>query len=262
MIPLSFAQSRLWFLSRLEGPSATYNIPGALRLTGTLDTPALEAALTDVLDRHEALRTVFPDVDGQPRQQVLENVRPELTVVHSGPDEIGKALLEEAAQPFDLGAPTPPLRFTLFVLAPDEHVLAVVIHHIAADGWSTAPLVRDLATAYTARCAGRAPAWEPLPVQYIDYTLWQRELLGDEADPESLISQQLTYWTRQLADLPDCLTLPTQRVTDQTVPAEPARPPRFVARQLQGRLITPDHFSWIRYRCFSVRRNTAPSAAA
>jgi amino acid adenylation domain-containing protein len=211
MIPLSFAQRRLWFLSRLEGPSATYNIPGALRLRGTLDQTALDAALGDVLDRHEALRTVYPEVDGEPCQRVLDEVHTGLSVIHSGPDEIGKVLLEEATHAFDLAAPTPPIRFTLFVVAPDEHVLSVVVHHIAADGWSTAPLMRDLATAYAARRTGRAPEWTPLPVQYVDYTLWQHELLGDETDPDSVISRQLAFWTTTLAGLPDCLTLPTDR---------------------------------------------------
>jgi amino acid adenylation domain-containing protein len=211
MIPLSFAQRRLWFLSRLEGPSPTYNIPGALRLRGTLNRAALEAALADVIDRHEALRTIFPETGGEPCQQVLEDTDLRLRIVHSGPEEIGKALLEEAGHAFDLTALTPPIRFTLFVLAPELHVLAVVVHHIAADGWSTAPLMRDLATAYTARCSGSAPSWDPLPVQYIDYTLWQRELLGSEDDPHSVSSQQLAYWGKQLADVPDCLTLPTDR---------------------------------------------------
>src|SRR5256885_1682553 len=191
MIPLSFAQSRLWFLSRLEGPSPTYNIPGALRLKGNLNQAALRAALGDVIDRHEVLRTVFVDVDGEPEQRVLDEYRPELTIVHSGSDDVDKATREEAMHPFDLAAATPPIRFTLFQLAPDDQVLCVVVHHIAADGWSTVPLMRDLATAYAARCAGRVPEWEPLPVQYIDYTLWQRELLGDESDPESLASKQL-----------------------------------------------------------------------
>jgi glyine---[glycyl-carrier protein] ligase len=213
MIPLSFAQRRLWFLSRLEGPSATYNVPGALRLRGNLDRVALEAALGDVIDRHEALRTVFPDVAGEPHQQVLEpaHARSELTTVHCGPDELDKALLDGAGYTFDLSAPTPPIRFTLFAVAPEEHVLLVVVHHIAADGWSTAPLMRDLGTAYTARSAGRAPDFPPLPVQYIDYTLWQRELLGDEGDPHSRLSRQLAFWVKQLADVPECLALPTDR---------------------------------------------------
>jgi amino acid adenylation domain-containing protein len=213
MNPLSFAQRRLWFLSRLEGPSATYNVPGAIRLRGQLNRAALAAAIGDVVDRHEALRTVFPDVAGEPYQQVLPAAEaiPELLIVHCGPDELPKLMLDEANHVFDLAAPVPPIRFTLFAQAPDDHVLLVVVHHIAADGWSTGPLMRDLGTAYAARRTGYPPGWPPLPVQYVDYTLWQREILGDEDDPDSLISEQLTFWGKALADLPECLALPTDR---------------------------------------------------
>ena len=213
MNPLSFAQRRLWFLSRLEGPSATYNVPGAIRLRGPLNHAALATAIGDVIERHEALRTVFPDVAGEPYQQVLPaaEAQPELHTVHCGTGELPKVMLDEANHVFDLAAAVPPIRFTLFVLAPEEHVLLVVVHHIAADGWSTAPLMRDLGTAYAARATGYPPGWEPLPVQYVDYTLWQREILGDEDDPDSLISEQLTFWGKQLGDLPECLALPTDR---------------------------------------------------
>ena len=104
-----------------------------------------------------------------------------------------------------------PLRATLFRLADDEHVLVAVVHHIAADGWSIAPLIGDLGVAYASRCAGLAPGWAPLAVQYVDYTLWQRALLGDLADSDSPIAAQLAYWEQALAGLPERLQLPTDR---------------------------------------------------
>ncbi|MFS7878067.1 amino acid adenylation domain-containing protein, partial [Streptomyces asiaticus] len=212
VLPLSFAQRRLWFLGRMEGPSATYNVPVVLRLSGELDRAALEQALGDLTGRHESLRTVFPETDGSPRQQVWDPdaVRIPLTVVETTEEALPEQLEATVTRGFDLTVQLP-LRTTLFALGESEHVLALVIHHIATDGWSTAPLVRDLSAAYAARADGRAPDWEPLPVAYADYTLWQRDHLGDEDDPESLASRQLAYWREALAGLPDELTLPTDR---------------------------------------------------
>ncbi|GAA2515988.1 hypothetical protein GCM10010423_04260 [Streptomyces levis] len=212
VLPLSFAQRRLWFLHRLEGPSPTYNMPFALRLSGDLDAAALHTALNDVVTRHETLRTVFPEAGGEPRQVVLgpDEAAVELAVRQVGEDELTGALAGAAGHRFDLTTETP-LRAFLFAVRPDEHVLLLVIHHIAGDGWSNAPFARDLSTAYTARCSGRAPAWEPLPVQYADYALWQRDLLGDEDDPDSVISAQIAHWERTLAGLPEELELPTDR---------------------------------------------------
>ncbi|MDQ2884423.1 MAG: amino acid adenylation domain-containing protein, partial [Actinomycetota bacterium] len=211
-MPLSFAQRRLWFLHQLEGPSATYNIPLVLRLCGDLDRDGLQAALGDVVARHESLRTVFPQVDGLPCQQVLDAqvVRPALPVTHATGTDLPGLLATAARRGFDLGVEAP-VRAELFTLAPSEHVLLVVVHHIAADGWSMGPLARDLAVAYGARCHSEAPRWAPLPVQYADYTLWQHELLGEHIDPDSLFATQLGYWTQALAGLPEQLELPTDR---------------------------------------------------
>ena len=216
-VPLSFAQRRLWFLDRLEGESdgnksATYTIPLALRLTGALDHAALEAALGDLVARHESLRTLFPDTLGVPRQLILDAdaARPRLQVV-----AVCKRTLPTRSPMRHSGASILagelPIRARLFVLGTHEHVLLLLLHHIAADGWSLAPLARDLARAYAARCGGDAPELPALPVQYADYTLWQHELLGAESDPQSAIARQLAFWTKTLADLPEQLDLPGDR---------------------------------------------------
>ncbi|MEU6890178.1 condensation domain-containing protein, partial [Streptomyces viridosporus] len=213
-VPLSYAQQRLWFLGRFEGPGATYNIPLALRLTGPVDSAALAAALHDVVGRHEPLRTVFPDTDGVPHQRVLDacDARPEWAVVDVDADGPGldALLAEQVTRGFDLATDLP-LRATLFRAGEREHVLLLVLHHIAADGSSLTPLARDLSAAYAARCRGEAPAWNELPVQYADYALWQREVLGREDDPTSVVSGQLDFWRRALAGLPEELPLPVDR---------------------------------------------------
>nr|QEO74037.1 AMP-dependent synthetase and ligase [uncultured bacterium] len=211
-VPLSFAQRRVWFLQQLEGPGSTYNMPLALRLTGDVDRQALQAALGDVVTRHESLRTVFPQVEGVPFQQVREAdvACPQLLVTDSTETELPAMLAGAARYGFDLAA-EPPIRTTLFVLAPDEHVLLILMHHIAGDGWSMDALLTDLATAYASRCQGQEPGWAPLPVQYADYTLWQHRLLGDHTDSDSLFATQVAYWTDTLAGLPEQLALPTDR---------------------------------------------------
>ncbi|WP_184286267.1 amino acid adenylation domain-containing protein [Nocardiopsis algeriensis] len=212
MLPLSFAQRRLWFLDRLEGPSATYNIPVVLRLSGAVDAGALEAALGDVVERHEALRTVFPSVDGEPFQRVLPvgEARPVLPVVEVGAGGSAERVAEAVRHVFDLGCEVP-VRGWLLRESEREHVLVMVLHHIAGDGWSMGPLLRDLEEAYRARAVGRAPGWEPLEVQYADYALWQEEVLGSADDPDSLAAEQISYWEHALRDLPEVLDLPTDR---------------------------------------------------
>ena len=215
VVPLSFAQSRLWFIDQLQGPSPVYNMPVALRLCGRLDADALRAALADVVARHESLRTLFPAPEGIPRQLVIPAERADFgwnIVDASGWREsrLGEAIGAVARDTFDLAAEIP-LRATLFRIGDDEHVLVAVVHHIAADGGSGAPLVRDLGVAYASRCAGQVPAWAPLAVQYVDFTLWQAENLGDLTDANSPIGAQLAYWQENLAGLPDRLELPTDR---------------------------------------------------
>ncbi|WP_309142868.1 non-ribosomal peptide synthetase [Streptomyces javensis] len=214
VLPLSYTQQRMWFLNRLEGvgDGAVYNLPLALRLSGELDRVALEAALGDVADRHESLRTVFPETDGEPRQHVLtgEAGRPPLIVVETAEEHLREVLGGYAARGFDLSVDLP-WRARLLTTGPSEYVLLIVAHHIAVDGWSMGVLGREIGVAYAARRAGRAPGWEPLPVQYADYALWQREVLGDLEDPDSVVSGQLGYWREALAGAPEELVLPTDR---------------------------------------------------
>ncbi|MET8566301.1 amino acid adenylation domain-containing protein, partial [Streptomyces flaveolus] len=212
MIPLSFSQRRLWFLGELEGSNATYNIPFAMRLSGALDREALRRSFTDLLDRHEVLRTVVTAVEGVPEQRILgsDEVDFPLPVVEVGQEQVSGTVADLAWETFDLAVDLP-LRASLLAVGPGEHVLVVVLHHIAADGWSLAPLAADVSRAYTARVAGQAPEWEPLPVQYADYALWQQDLLGNEDDPESLLNEQLAFWRETLAGLPEELELPTDR---------------------------------------------------
>ncbi|WP_181019443.1 non-ribosomal peptide synthetase [Nonomuraea typhae] len=191
-VPLSAAQRRLWFLHRLEGPSDTYNIPIRLRLRGPLKTGPLRAALGDVVARHEVLRTLIRDVDGEPYQLILppEEARARLLVLTGAGDP---------AHAFDLAAELP-VRAWIRAEGDGAHVLTLVLHHIAGDEWSMGPLMADLADAYAARAEGREPEFAPLPLQYADYAVWQEGRGGD-----------LEFWAEALAGLPDRIELPADR---------------------------------------------------
>ena len=215
VVPLSFAQSRLWFLEQLQGPSPIYTMAVAVRLCGRLDAEALGAALGDVVGRQESLRTLFPAVDGIPRQLVVPAERADAAGPSSMPPAGRGAGWMTPSTPRrvtpSIWQPRSPVRTRLFRISDEEHVLVAAVHHIAADGSSVAPLVADLLVAYESRRAGRAPAWAPLAAQYVDYTLWQRAQLGDLDNCNSPIAAQLAYWEEALAGMPERLVLPTDR---------------------------------------------------
>ncbi|MGW5289914.1 condensation domain-containing protein, partial [Rhodococcus pyridinivorans] len=211
-VPLSLAQQRMWFLNRFDPESGVNNVPIALRLRGDLDVAALGSALRDVITRHEVLRTVYPEIDGVGYQKVVpvSEVGLDLTPVNLGADEVVFAVTAVASAGFDVAVEVP-IRVRLLRLSAAEHVLVFVVHHIAADGFSMGPLTRDVMVAYEARRHGAVPGWVPLEVQYADYAIWQRSVLGDEADAGSLVAEQLAYWQSVLADSPERLDLPMDR---------------------------------------------------
>ncbi|KAA0021586.1 amino acid adenylation domain-containing protein [Antrihabitans cavernicola] len=211
-VPLSLAQQRMWFLNRFDTDSAAYNIPVAVRLSGDLDVAALQAAIGDLVERHEVLRTRYPAFDGEGFQQILGPSEVDVELAVESVDE--SAVIERIgaliAEGFDVST-APPFRVALLRLADNEFVLVFVVHHISSDGVSMGPLTRDLMVAYAERTHGNQVDWPPLPVQYADYTLWQREVLGDESAADSLVSQQLDFWKGALAGLPEQLDLPSYR---------------------------------------------------
>ncbi|MET9567528.1 condensation domain-containing protein, partial [Streptomyces tauricus] len=211
-LPLSFAQRRLWLLSGLEDKGTAYNVPMAARFRGELDLPALRQALADVVARHEPLRTVYVAVDGEPVQRVLPTgeVVPYLEHRRTDGRRLDAELTAAARHAFDLEREMP-LRITVLDTGAGEFTVLFLLHHIATDGQSLGPLFADLSAAYTARCAGRAPNWAPLPVQYADYALWQRRALGDAADENSPLGRDLAFWRKTLADLPEELGLVPDR---------------------------------------------------
>ncbi|MFD4367301.1 amino acid adenylation domain-containing protein [Rhodococcus sp. NPDC058521] len=215
-IPLSPAQRRLWLIQQMEGSSAAYNFPIVFRTGVALDAAVFTEALADVVARHESLRTVFVDRDGEPVQVILDDVCPQVTTTTTDEDGIEQAVRDALSKPFDLSTDIP-VRATVIDVVGGEQILAIVLHHIATDEWSDRPFTRDLMTAYAARAQGKAPEHAPLSVQYADYTLWQRSLLGDPEEEGSVAHAQLDYWARVLDGAPDELVLPTDR-------SRPARP--------------------------------------
>ena len=214
-IPLAPNQHRMWLLNRFDPSSGAYNIAGALSLNGELDAEALVAAVHDVLDRHEALRTVYPDSPDGPRQVIIDSscsTSDPLDVRISDTREaaLTGAVIGLAVRGFDV-TERPPVRAHVLRVSPVHHVLVVVVHHIAADGWSMRPLARDVMLAYGARAAGRSPEWSPLPIQYPDYALWKLRALGSESEPDSPIAKQLAFWSAELDGVPELLPLPTDR---------------------------------------------------
>ncbi|HEX2092034.1 MAG TPA: amino acid adenylation domain-containing protein, partial [Longimicrobiaceae bacterium] len=211
-LPLSFAQQRLWFVDRLEPGSAVYNMAGALRLRGRLETAAVRVSLDALVERHEALRTVFAEQGGAPVQIIHPPAPVSLPVLDLRRLPVGAREAEaerlagaEALRPFDL-ARGPLLRSTLLRLDEDEHVLLFTLHHVVSDGWSMDVLVREVSALYTAFSRGEEPHMPALPVQYADYAVWQREWLGGE-----VLEEQIGYWKKRLAGAPPLLEIPTDR---------------------------------------------------
>lgn len=204
-LPMSFAQERLWFLDQLEPGNPAYNMAGAFRLRGAVDVASLRAAFDQVVDRQEALRTVFPTIDGR-GHAALGAERPALREI-DGADHfaIDAFLREEQARPFDLAA-GPLIRAAVVHVAPDETVLAVTMHHIISDGWSIDVFLDELCRFYAARIGGDAEPPEPLAVQYVDFAAWQRRRYES-----GLLAPQLDYWRDALAGAPTLLELPTDR---------------------------------------------------
>ncbi|MDH3011658.1 non-ribosomal peptide synthetase [Gordonia alkanivorans] len=213
-IPLSQAQTRLWFINRMSPAESTYNMSGALRLTHAVDPGVLHRAALDVLDRHEILRTVFPAVDGEPEQRILDTATAG-AVLDSEPIDVGERGLDAAIAAvaevgFDL-AEEIPFRFRLLTGDPRGDVVVLVVHHIAADGHSLRPLLRDLMTAYESRRAGELPEFAPLPMQYADVAVERAEILGTPERPSPVLVEGLEFWRAELQGAPDLLQLPTDR---------------------------------------------------
>src|SRR5262249_23183847 len=209
-LPLSFAQQRLWFLDQLEGGRATYNMYAAMRLLGGLNVAALACSLTALVQRHEALRTTFPTVQGVPVQVIAPRKEVPLPVVdlqmvpsEAQEMEMYRVATAEVQHPFAL-AQDALLRVMLLQLREQEHVLLVTMHHIVSDGWSVGVAIREVVTLYDACCRGEIASLPSLPIQYADFAHWQRTWLRGE-----VLERQLAYWREQLMGAPAVLALPT-----------------------------------------------------
>ncbi|WP_163868729.1 amino acid adenylation domain-containing protein, partial [Myxococcus eversor] len=207
-LPLSFAQQRLWFLEQLQPGTPTYNMPAALRLEGPLDVVSLQRAFSELIRRHEALRTSFVEDNGSPFQRISPPSLFTLSLEDLSSVEEREPLARErahqdAARPFDLSR-GPLLRASLLRLAPQQHVLLLNLHHAVSDGWSMGLLVREVTSLYEAYSQGLPSPLPELPLQYADYAVWQRQWLKDE-----VLARQVTWWKHQLAGAPAVLDLPT-----------------------------------------------------
>lgn len=208
--PLSFPQQRLWFLSQIEGANATYNIPAAVRITGYLNVDALNQSLQEIVQRHGTLRTTFKLINGTPVQVLAEQMKPSLTIIdlQSLPakeqaTQVEQLIADEAQSPFDLEN-GPLFRGKLLCLHPQEHIFLLTMHHIISDGWSIGILIREMTVLYKTFSQQSDSPLSPLPIQYIDFTQWQRQLLQGE-----VLERLLSYWQQQLAGIPALLNLPT-----------------------------------------------------
>ncbi|WP_410657917.1 non-ribosomal peptide synthase/polyketide synthase [Amycolatopsis sp. lyj-112] len=203
-VPLSSAQRGLWLVDRMETNAVAYNFPLTFRLRGGLDLDSLRSALGDVLGRHEVLRTVFAEQDGEPYQRVLDAPEIPFAVEECTEEGLDARIAELSRTPFDLAREIP-VRLRVLRLGAEDQVLSLVLHHSATDEWSDRPFLGDLTTAYRARLAGEGPVWTDLPVQYADFALWQQDFLDQSG------AAQLEFWTGALRGAPDELTLPLDR---------------------------------------------------
>ena len=224
--PLSFSQQRLWFLNQLDPDSAFYNIPIAVRLRGLLNVSALEQTLSEIVRRHEGLRTIFPKIKGQPAQVICPAVPVPLRVIDLSEwpetqreSEMELIISQEARRPFDL-AKGPVMRANLIRLSKEDHVALFNVHHIVSDGWSTGILVKELSALYEAFSHDQPSPLAELSIQYADYASWQREWLQGE-----VLDTQIAYWRKQLEGAPATLSLPTDR-------------PRNAVRKFAGATVT------------------------
>uniref|UniRef100_UPI002FCD7B87 amino acid adenylation domain-containing protein n=1 Tax=Kineosporia rhizophila TaxID=84633 RepID=UPI002FCD7B87 len=219
-IPVSYGQQSLWLIEQLGGPGGRYVVPTVLRLTGELDEDALRNAVGDVVVRHESLRTLIVEDEGELHQIVVPAERavadlPFAIEADVPADAVPTRVAEVVQHRFDLAVDLP-VRASLLRVDVAEWVFVLAAHHHAVDEWSFPSLLGDLASAYRSRVAGQAPGWEPLSVQYADYALWQRTVLGNPDDPQSLLAGDLGYWREVLADAPAESTITLDRARPTT----------------------------------------------
>lgn len=230
VLPLSPAQTRLWFINRMDPDSPTYNMAGAVALGPDHDPEALRSAFAAVVERHEPLRTRYPAVDGEPTQEILPAAEVTGTIIDPvrsvSADEVDDAIAELAATGFDLVREVP-VRCGVLA-APSGYIVVIVLHHVCGDGLSLTPLVRDLMHAYDAVRRGTEPEWQPLPLQYVDYTLWHRDVLGDPAQAGSVAHDELEFWKTELAGIDEMMDLPT----DRPRPALPSGEGAYLDREI------------------------------